>query len=406
MLVAWWNVMSRDLLRPESSTMHILHIDMDAFYASIEERDDPSLSGKPLVVGGNPDGRGVVAAANYPARKYGIRSAMPMATARRLCPELVILRWRPRHYAGISERIRDIFHRYTPQVEPVSIDEAFLDVSASEKLFGAAVDIGRRIQQEISEELSLSASVGVAPTKFVAKVASDFGKPHGFVAVGAGEVQAFLDPLPTSRLWGVGEVADRALESMGIRTIGELRSYPVTVFTELFGKWGEQIWLLSQGIDERRVVPDHEARSISHETTFDSDIHDREALRACLLALTEQVAARLRRHGLRGRTVHIKLRYPDFKTVARARTLSASTNVTAQLWTAAEKLLHDNLPARHPGVRLIGMGLSGLDAGTQIQASLFDEDAHERRIDVLTDAIKDRFGEIALRRGLHLKRPR
>ncbi len=386
--------------------MHILHIDMDAFYASIEERDDPSLCGKPLVVGGNPDGRGVVAAANYPARKYGIRSAMPMATARRLCPGLVILRWRPRRYAAISECIRDIFHRYTPQVEPVSIDEAFLDVSASEKLFGAAVDIGRRIQREISEELSLSASVGVAPTKFVAKVASDFGKPHGFVAVGAGEVQAFLDPLPTSRLWGVGEVAVRALESMGIRTIGELRSYPVTAFTELFGKWGEQIWRLSQGIDERRVVPDHEARSISHETTFESDIHDRETLRACLLALTEQVAARLRCHGLRGRTVHIKLRYPDFKTVTRARTLSASTNVTAQLWTAAEKLLRDNLPARHPGVRLIGMGMSALDAGVQIQTSLFDEDAHERRIDELTDAIKDRFGAIALKRGLHLKRPR
>jgi len=388
--------------------MNILHIDMDAFYASIEERDDPSLRGKPVVVGGSPDGRGVVAAANYAARKYGIHSAMPMASARRLCPELVVRRWRPRYYAEISDRIRDIFHRYTPTVEPLSLDEAFLDVDASKRLFGAAADIGRRIQREIMEELLLSSSVGVASTKFVAKVASDICKPHGFLVVAPHEVQTFLDPLPVARLWGVGTVANRALERAGISTIGELRRYPAAVLTGLFGKLGQHISQLAEGVDERPVVPDRVAKSISHETTFDADLHDREALRAWLLELTEQLAARLRRQRLRARTIQIKLRYPDFKTVTRAQTLSEPTDITLQLWTAAERLLRDNLPARHPGVRLLGVSVSGLGAADPIQGSLFDADVRQRqsRLDTLVDAINGRFGAIALRRGLDLKRPR
>lgn len=388
--------------------MNILHIDMDAFYASVEERDDPSLRGKPLVVGGNPDGRGVVAAASYAARKYGIHSAMPMVTARRLCPELIIRRWRPRYYAEISEQVRDIFHRYTPLVEPLSLDEAFLDVGASRKLFGEAPDIGRQIQQEIDHELDLSASVGVASTKFVAKVASDVCKPHGFLVVEPHEVQGFLDPLPVARIWGVGKVANRALEQKGIRTIGELRHRPVGALTSMFGVTGERIAQLAQGIDERAVVPDHEAKSISHETTFDTDLRDPEVLRVWLLELTEQVAARLRRHVLYARTVRIKLRYPDFTTVTRARTLGEPTNVTAELWSVAEQLLRDNLPPHSRGLRLLGMGVSDLDVGVPIQAQLFDGDKAMRqgRIDKLTDEIKDRYGGRALKRGLDLMRSR
>ena len=386
----------------KQNTSTILHIDMDAFYASVEERDHPQLRGLPLVVGGSPEGRGVVAAANYVARTYGVYSAMPMATARRLCPALVVVRGNYSHYDQVSQQILAIFQRYTPLVEPLSLDEAFLDVGASIRLFGPAADIGRRIQREIAQELRLSASVGVAPSKFVAKVASDIRKPAGFVVVEPDAVQAFLDPLPASRLWGVGKVGERALQRLGITTIAQVRQTAPQQLQRYFGQWGEHIWRLAHGIDDRIVVPEHAAKSISHETTFEVDIRDAEVLHTWLRDLAEQVAMRLRRHGLRGQTVQIKIRFPDFTTITRAHTLSEPSHSTHELCRVAADLLRRNLPVHNRGVRLLGMGVSGLHAGPPPQQRLFEEEVRVRhhRIDEIADDIRRRFGPEVLRRGL------
>lgn len=379
----------------------ILHIDMDAFYASVEERDDPSLRGRPVLVGGSATGRGVVAAASYAARRYGVHSAMPAARARRLCPEAVFIRPRMAHYAAISREIRSIFGRYTPLIEPLSLDEAFLDVSASRRLFGDAAAIARRIKAEIGSELALVASVGVAPSKFVAKVASDVDKPDGFVVVPAANVQAFLDPLPVSRLWGVGEVAGRVIETLGVHDIRGLRELPAAVLEDRLGKWGRRLYELARGIDPRSVVPDHAARSISHETTFARDIDDADALRAWLRELTGQVGRRLRRHRLAARTVQVKLRYADFRTVSRATTLPASTDATLELWRPARELLSRQL-AREPGpLRLLGMGVTGIEGrDVEGQLGLFDDGRErERRVDTVLDAVSSRFGESIIGRG-------
>ena len=379
----------------------ILHVDMDAFYASVEERDRPELAGQAVIVGGDPDRRGVVSAASYEARRFGVHSAMPAATARRLCPHGVFLRPRIDHYAAVSREIREIFGRYTPLVEPLSLDEAFLDVGGSEGLFGPAPEIGRRIKQEIREELRLVASVGVAPNKFLAKIASDLEKPDGFVVVEPEGVQAFLDPLPVSRLWGVGKVGGRSLDKLGVRTIGQLRKLPVEVLASKFGGMGEHLGRLARGIDQRPVVPDHQAKSISHETTFAVDVADREVLRAWLLELVEQVARRLRRHALRARTVELKVRFSDFRTITRSQTLPEPTNVTAELWQAATAILDARLPRPSAPVRLLGFGTSRLDASGRVQRQLFDEPARQRQsqLDAANDAIQARFGRDAIGRA-------
>ena len=234
----------------------ILHVDMDAFYASIEERDHPELVGLPVIVGGTPEGRGVVAAANYVVRKYGVRSAMPTATALRLCPQAVVLPPRIGYYAEVSAQIREILDRYTPSVEPLSLDEAFLDVTGSLPLFGSAIEIARKIKHDIQATLCLTASVGVAPNKFLAKIASDLRKPDALVVVDPDQIQAFLDPLPVGRLWGVGRVTGRVFEQMGIETIGQVRSLTVEELHRRFGKLAEHLWQLAHGVDDRRVVAD------------------------------------------------------------------------------------------------------------------------------------------------------
>lgn len=379
----------------------ILHIDMDAFYASIEERDNPELKGKPVIVGGSPQGRGVVSAANYEARKYGLHSAMPMVRAMRLCPQVIRLPVNMTHYAEVSQQIRAIFARYTPLIEPLALDEAFLDVTASEKLFGPAADIGMRIKQDIKKELDLVASVGVAPSKFVAKIASDINKPDGFVVVDADQVQAFLDPLPVSRLWGAGKATVAVFERMGIRTIAQLRRQSEDWLVSYFGKFGSHLWQLANGIDEREVVTDSQAKSISNETTFAQDVASREVLEATLLELTEQVAWRLRRSGLKGRTVQLKLRYPDFRLITRARTMVESSDNTNTLWEVVRELLYQNWAGR-PAIRLIGMGVSGLQSGMEQarQTDMFKPlDPKHNRLDALTDNINERFGPSTLHRG-------
>ncbi len=379
----------------------ILHIDMDAFYASVEQRDRPELADRPVIVGGDPDARGVVAAANYRAREFGVHSAMPAAIARRKCPQAVFLKPRLDRYAEISGQIQAIFHRYTPLVEPLSLDEAFLDVRGSIPLFGPATEIGRRIKQEIRQELDLVASVGVAPNKFLAKIASDLDKPDGFVVVDPDRIQEFLDPLPVGRLWGVGRVGGRWFDEMGIRTIGQLRQTPQDVIRGRFGRAGDQLWHLAQGIDHRSVVPDHQAKSISHETTFATDIADPEVLQAWLLELTEQVARRLRRHAMRGRTVQLKVRFADFRTITRSQTLPEPTDSTDELWRSAANLLQSRLPSDRMPVRLLGMGVSGLDTSDQTQGQLFDQADRQRQsqLDAATDAIRDRYGRQAIGRA-------
>ncbi|HWB13424.1 MAG TPA: DNA polymerase IV [Pirellulales bacterium] len=391
----------------------ILHVDMDAFYASVEERERPELAGKPLIVGGTPEGRGVVAAANYEVRKYGVHSAMPTATALRLCPHALVLPPRLGFYAEISEQIRAIFDQYTPLVEPLSLDEAFLDVTGSEPLFGSSPEIGRRIKQTIRDELRLTASVGVAPNKFLAKIASDLQKPDGFVLVEDGEIQIqeFLDPLPVGRLWGVGRVAGQVFERLGVKTVGDVRRMPLEILRRHFGQTGEHLAQLARGVDERRVVPDRDAKSISHETTFSSDIADMETLRAWASELAEQVAWRLRRHRLRGRTVQIKVRYGDFHTITRAETLVEPTNVTEEIRQTAVRLLTERLPTRRLLIRLLGVGVSQFENPEQVQGLLFDDESHARhsRLDQAADKLRDRFGTEALRRGsglLHQARHR
>ncbi|MCR9198314.1 MAG: DNA polymerase IV [Planctomycetaceae bacterium] len=381
----------------------ILHVDMDAFYASVEEREQPSLKGRPLIVGGTPEGRGVVCAANYAARQFGIHSAMATATALRKCPGITVLRPRMELYAAVSRQIREIFERYTPVIEPLSLDEAFLDATGSVQLFGSVEQIGRRIKQDIRDELQLVASVGVAPNKYLAKLASDMDKPDGFTVIAADRIQAVLDPLPISRIWGVGRVTEQRMQQYRIHTIGDLRALDKAHLRQLFGSSGDHFWQLARGIDDRAVVPDREAKSISHENTFAQDITDLDVLRAWLLELTELVARRLRRNQLQGRTVHLKVKYSNFDSITRSASLPAATSTTARLWDAVSELLTSRLPDRPLVVRLLGMGVSQFETESTTQLSLFDEppveEGRDNRLDQVADQIRDRFGSKSLRRA-------
>jgi DNA polymerase-4 len=387
----------------------ILHIDMDAYYASVEMRERPELANRPVIVGGTPEGRGVVAAANYQARSCGVHSAMPAVRAKRLCPQAVFLRPRMELYAQVAEQIREIFHQYTPLVEPLSLDEAFLDVTGTEALFGSTVEIGKLIKRDIKDRLRLVASVGVAPNKFLAKIASDLDKPDGFVVVDPTRVREFLEPLPIRRLWGVGRVTEETLRQSGIHTIGQVRGMTETALETRFGQQGRHLWRLSQGVDDRPVVPERVAKSVSHETTFPVDIADKEVLRAWTLDLAEQVAWRLRRHQLRGRTVQLKVRFSDFETITRVVTLPAPTDVTQEICQAADDLFTRRVPTNHRPVRLLGVGVSGFEHGrTEHQQSLFDESDRNTQLELdrATDQIREKFGAAALGRAgklLHAK---
>lgn len=379
----------------------ILHVDMDAFYASVEERDNPSLVGEAVIVGGTAEGRGVVAAANYEARKFGVHSAMAASRAVRLCPQGVFIKPRMERYAEVSRQVRAIFEEFAPLIEPLSLDEAFLDATGCEPLFGSSAEIGRQIKNRIRTDLRLIASVGVAPNKFLAKIASDLHKPDGFVVVDPEQVQEFLDPLPVGRIWGVGKVTGQVFARMGIRTIGELRQLPMETLQRQFGSSAEHYWQLSHGIDDRKVVPDREAKSISHETTFAEDIADKEELHAWLVELIEQVARRLRRHELKGRTVELKVRFADFQTIIRSGTLAEPSNITQELLRAGTDLLRTKLPGGHLPVRLLGFGVKGFDDSGRSQRQLFDEPNRERQrqLDEVADRIAGKFGKSAIRRG-------
>jgi len=389
----------------------IIHIDMDSFYASVEMRENPDLAGLPVVVGGSASGRGVVAAANYEARKYGVLSAMPMAQALRLCPDLVCLPVNMPLYVNVSRQIHDIFYRYTPEIEPLSLDEAFLDVAGSEKLFGSAAVIAQKIKRDIKNECKLIASAGVAPNKFVAKIASDIDKPDGYVVVTQNEVQDFLDPLPVKRLWGVGKKTEQHLRRIGIETIRDVRTRPPDDLVQRFGKMGDHIQRLAQGLDKRAVISDVKAKSISAETTFANDIKDKDALLAILLQLTEQVAARLRDKDIKGRTVNIKIRFHDFNTLTRSKTLPENTYQTRRIWNTVKQLFLGVWQQKPGAIRLVGVGVSNFTENMELQRDLFTEspkqdfeqDVRQERLDELSDEINQKFGKSKIHRGRNLE---
>ncbi len=408
----------------------ILHIDMDAFYASVEEREQPDLRGKPLVVGGKPDARGVVAAANYAARKFGIHSAMPSAAAVRLCPHLLILAPRGWLYAEVSAQIRAIFHRYTPIVEPLSLDEAYLDPRGSERLYGDAEQIGRAIKDDIRTELGLVASVGVAPNKFLAKLASDINKPDGFTVLTKAQAQSFLDDLPVERIWGVGKAAKARLNRAGIDTLVQLRRTSASWLQKEFGEYGVRMRQLAHGQDERAVVTEAQVKSISHETTYSTDITAFNALHSSALDLTEGVCYRLRQAGLSGKTVTLKIRFDNFATITRARSLSEASNVTDDIWQLVDALLCRELKNKKFSVRLIGVGVTKFSETSDANATFnanFNNQAHaqtdlfnadgnvkqkdeqaakqkvkkerQKILDQLSDDLRKRYGKTIIRRG-------
>lgn len=380
----------------------IIHLDMDAFFASVEMREHPELVGLPVVVGGSLEGRGVVAAASYEARKFGVYSAMPMSQASRLCPKLISLPVNMPLYASVSKEIHHIFNRYTPEIEPLSLDEAFLDVSASLKLFGSATAIAKKIKKEIKDELQLVVSAGIAPNKFVAKIASDVDKPNGFVVVEENEVQDFLDPLPVKRIWGVGKKTEQQLLNFGINTIRDLRTQSPRWLIDRFGKQGDHMFRLAHGKDKREVISDAKAKSISSENTFLHDISDYQILISHLSYLTEQVASRLREKSRKAKTVNLKVRFEDFSTIIRSKTLANSTNQTQQIWSVVKdlfKILMDNNIHAGKAVRLLGVGMSGFGEEDTYQADLFSNDEKYDEIDVLTDEINKRFGKLKIHRA-------
>ena len=382
----------------------ILHIDMDAFYASVEERDRPELKGTPLIVGGT-GGRGVVAAASYAVRRYGVHSAMPMREALRRCPDAVIVQPRMARYKEISDQVFAIFREFTPLVEGLSLDEAFLDVTASRQLLGSAEAIGAEIRRRIAGQTGLTASVGIAPNKLLAKIASDLNKPDGMCCIHAGNLREILDPLPIHKLFGVGQKSLPTVLAAGIRTFGDARAAGDEVLWRAFGKHGKAMRDRAGGLDDRPVEPDREEKSISAEETFDRDIREPKELRAQLVHLADRTASRLRAHNLIAGTVNVKIRRGDFTTYTRQRALEPPTQDTAILSTAAEALLAAWLTSQpRAAVRLLGVGVSDLQSQRQpdlFEGSLPDPGA---RLDSAVDGIRDRFGAALLTRASLLPR--
>ncbi|MDH4036928.1 MAG: DNA polymerase IV [Candidatus Krumholzibacteria bacterium] len=392
---------------PDHAHRAILHVDMDAFYASVEVMDNPALAGKPVIVGGAAESRGVVSAASYEARTFGVHSAMSSARAHKLCPHGIFITPRMSRYVELSHEIRRIFETYTPLIEPLSIDEAFLDVTASRALFGSGEEIGRLIKRRIRDEVGLVASVGVAPNKYLAKLASDLEKPDGFVVITREEAEARLAPLPVWRLWGVGKVTEKALAGAGILTVGDLVKMPDAQLEAIAGSYAPRLKQLARGIDERPVVPDTEAKSIGAENTFAKDIADADALRVELDLLCERVAGRARADGMPGHTVNLKARYADFTTVTRAMTLPDATYDSVLIRDAARHLLEEKLGRRGRALRLLGVSLSNLVHAEELTRDLFSDTpaakrettSRNRALDAVMDRLKEKFGSGAVARG-------
>ena len=384
----------------------IIHIDMDAFYASVEQRDNPELKGKPVIIGGSVESRGVVSTASYEARKYGVHSAMPMAEAHRLCPNGVYLPVDMQKYRLVSHQIMDIFHRFTPEVEAISLDEAFLDVTASQKLFGTAEEIGREIKRLIKTELNLTASVGLAYNKFLAKLASDMDKPDGFYQIGPEELESKVWPLPVRRMMGVGGKTAQLLEGMGVRTIGQLAKMNMGLLEHILGKQGIMMYEVANGVDNRMVEPVRESKSVGRETTFPKDISERYVLETILFTLADDVCHTLRATNLKGRTVSIKIRYPDFQSITRAQTLDGYTSSFEPVFEAVKQLMEHNYKDGTP-VRLIGVTVSGLKKDDEIieQQDLFSDGGAQKKqaaLNSVMDKINEKYGGDTVHRARKL----
>jgi DNA polymerase-4 len=384
----------------------IIHLDMDAFFPAVEVLDDPSLRGKAVIVGGTSN-RGVVSSASYEARKFGIHSSMPIVEARRRCPDGIFLPVRMGRYKEISQAVFAIFRRYTPLIEPLSIDEAFLDVTGSVRLFGTPPEIAAAIKRDVRQGLGLTVSAGVATNKSIAKIASDFQKPDGLTVVEPGSEQSFLNPLPVERLWGAGPTTCKNLRLLGVQTIGDLASLSPDLLSAKFGKQGEAMHRLSRGIDERDVETSQPLKSIGNEETFDQDIVDTETARQELLALATKVGGRLRHAGTVGRTISLKVKYNDFKQIARSTTLINPVDDGGVIYRTCCGLLEKTEVGQRP-VRLLGVTVSNLcDPAAPQQQSLFNDYKGDEKTDKLNraiDTIQDTFGEGTIIPGTLLKK--
>jgi len=378
----------------------IIHIDMDAFYAAVEQRDNPSLRGLPVIVGGEAEKRGVVSAASYEARAFGVRSAMPTSQAKRLCPQGIFLRVRMHRYHEVSEQILAILKEYTPLVEPLSLDESYLDVTGSEKLFGPPSKIAQEIKRKINQTTGLTASAGIAPHKFLAKIASDWKKPDGLVEIKPEEVEKFLRELPIAKLGGVGKSTEEVLQALGIFKVGQLANYPPALIEKKLGKFGLEMVALAKGQDDRPVTPHWDPKSISQEETFTPDLQDLPDMRKALLEQAEGVGWELRRQKLKGYTVQLKVRYPDFILVTRSATLPSPTDQGMAIYLTAVQLL-DKTDALNKKARLIGVGVFNLRRRDEPeQRSLFD--SHQKKGERSTaaiDQIWEKFGRGAVTRA-------
>jgi len=395
----------------ELPTSVFLHVDMDAFFASVEQHDHPELRGKPVVVGAPPDQRGVISAASYEARKFGIHSAMPSRTAKQKCPHAIFVRGNMARYKEVSRQIMRIFESYTPLVQPLSIDEAFLDVTGSQRLFGSGPEIAEKIRRDILEQTGLTASVGVAPNMYLAKIASDMDKPDGLTLVPFEQeaIEQFLAPLPIGRIWGVGKVTQKKLLSLGIPTLGKLQQTDFQTLERALGaRAAHSFSRLARGIDSREIETDIEEKSISNETTFKEDVADRDVIEATYKRLVDKVGGRLRKAGFYAATAHLKIRWSDFSTITRQSRFAIPCRDDTTLREEGMELLAANLCPR--SVRLIGFGVSGLtdtDQPQALQLNLFDAPdtaEHEKRdrLSRAADTVREKYGDQSLRRGSDL----
>ncbi len=375
---------------------------MDAFFAAVEQRDNPKLKGKPVVVGADPKGgrgRGVVSTCSYEARKFGIHSAMPISKAYRLCPQAIFISGHMGRYSEVSDQIFDVLYDFTPDIEPISIDEAFLDITGSFHFYKTPLATCQKIKESIKEKTQLTASIGIAPVKFVAKIASDICKPDGLLEIKQDGLFDFLWPLPVEKLWGVGQKSQLALNAIGIKTVGDLAKIPREKLLETFGVVGEHFYQLANGIDERDVHLNEEMKSVSHEHTFDVDTGSKDVLNDTILWLSEKVSRRLRKYSYKGRNITLKIRLEGFKTYTRAATLFERTNFTDVINQTAKELFKEFFKSGMK-VRLIGVRVSHFE-DPYMQESLFEDPKSVRleKIHKAVDTIKNKFGERAIRRG-------
>ncbi len=390
----------------------ILHADLDAFFAAVEQRDDPTLRGKPVLVGGSVE-RGVVAAASYEARRFGIHSAMPMAEAMRRCPHAVVVRHHMERYLTASRAFFAILDQFSPLVEPLSVDEAFLDLTGTERLLGPAPEVAQTIKQRVRDQLRLVVSVGVAPTKFVAKIASDIDKPDGLRVVTAAELLPFLRPLPVSRLWGVGSVTQARLTELGLHTVGQVADFPESTLARQLGPaTAAHLAGLARGEDPRQVDTDRSAVSIGHEETFDRDLADKDEIRSVLLGQADRVSTRLRESGSRARVVTLKIKFADFRLITRRRTLADGTSDGSVIGHIAGELLEqldidDDHGKRHR-IRLCGVSASGLEPRDAPRQLTLEEESRARgeRLGDTLDQITRRFGRASIGRASTQRRER